>query len=161
MPSFASPEIEAVWSQVEGALDELVGLTRGLDAERLHWRPAAGAGASEATNSLAVLATHALGSTEEALLWMIGGHSGERDRAAEFAVSGEAGQTAEAIEARWASLRERIPAAIAPLDAAALEGSYQHSRRGSELGRKVLHGTATHVALHVGHAQLTRDLLLS
>ncbi|MDA1062147.1 MAG: hypothetical protein O2895_04465, partial [Chloroflexi bacterium] len=118
---------------------------------RLHWRPASGAGASEATNSL--------GSTEEALLWMLGGHSGERDRAAEFAVSGEAGQTAAAIEARWASLRERIPAALAALDAATLEGSYQHSRRGSELGRKVLHGTATHVALHVGHAQLTRDLL--
>ena len=158
MPSFVTPEIEAVWTQLEGALDELVALTRGLDAERLNWRPTAGPGAGEAANSLYVLATHALGTAEEALLFMLGGQPGDRDRAAEFAA---AAQTAEAIEQRWASLRERIPAALATLGGAALDGSYEHARRGTQRGREVLHGTATHVALHLGHAQLTRDLLPS
>ena len=156
MPSFNSPEVEAVWTQLEGALDHLVELTRGLDAERLNWRPTAGPNASEATNSLYVLATHALGATEESLLFMLGGEPGERARAAEFAA---AGQTAEALEERWASLRERIPAALAKLNASALDGSYEHSRAGTRGGRQVLHGTALHVAVHLGHAQLTRDLL--
>ena len=156
MPSFTSPEVEAVWTQLEGALDHLVELTRGLDAERLNWRPAAGPNASEATNSLYVLATHTLGTTEEAMLFMLRGEPGERDRAAEFAA---AGQTAEAIEERWASLRERIPAALAKIDASALDRSYEHPSRGTQHGRRVLHGTAHHVALHVGHAELTRDLL--
>ena len=156
MPSFANPEVEAVWTQLEGALDELVGLTRGLDAERLNWRPTAGSGAGEATNSLYVLATHALGTAEEAMLFMLGSEPGDRDRAAEFTA---AGQTAEAIEQRWVSLRERIPAALAGLGASALDASYEHVRRGTQRGQEVLHGTATHVALHLGHAQLTRDLL--
>jgi len=156
MPSFASPEIEAVWTQIEGALDQLVALTRGLDAERLNWRPAAGPGASEATNSLYVVAWHALGSTEQSLLHLLCGQEGSRDREAEFRV-GE--QTSAAIEERWAALREGLAAALAALDAGAVEAIYEHPRRGQESGRQLLLASAHHVAVHVGHAELTRDLL--
>jgi hypothetical protein len=156
MPSFASAEIEAAWAQIEGTLDHLVGLVQGLDERALNWRPPVREGAGEASNSLYVIATHALGVAEEAMLFMLAGESGTRDRAAEFAA---AGPTPEAIEERWAALRERIPTALAKLDASALDGAYEHSRRGAMPGREVLHGTATHVAIHAGHADITRDLL--
>ena len=156
MPDFASSEIEAIWAQIAGALDQLVGLTHGLDEERLNGRPATGPDATEATNSLYVLASHALGVTEQATLHTLCGELGERDRAAEFAASGP---TSEAIEAHWASLRERIPASLSRLPATALLANHEHPIRGPESGRQLLLATANHVAIHLGHAELTRDLL--
>lgn len=156
MPGFASSEVETGWMQIRGALDALVALTSDLDGARLNWRPASGPHASEATNSLYVLASHALGVAGQATLFMLGGQPGQRDRDAEFAASGA---TSEALEARWASLRERIPASLAQLPDTALLARYQHPVRGTETGRQLLAATATHVAIHLGHAQLTRDLL--
>lgn len=157
MPSttFANPEIEAAWKTIERSLDELVGLTADLDAEQLNWRPAA-LSASEATNSLYVLAWHILGSAEEALLFMLCGEEGSRDRAAEFRASGASGA---AVEERWASLKERATAALSKLDAPALDGEFVHPRRGPESGRQLILGVLQHVGVHLGHAQLTHDLM--
>ena len=156
MPDFASNEIETAWGQLESALNQLIGLTSGLDGDQLNWRPATGPRADEGANSLYVLASHALGVTEQATLFMLAGEPGERDRAAEFASSGS---TAEALEARWASLRERIPAALSRIPATALLETFEHPVRGTESGRGLLVATVTHVATHLGHAQLTRDLI--
>ena len=156
MPNFASSEIEAAWTRLRSALDQLVGLASGLDEERLNWRPATGPRADDDANSLYVLASHALGVTEQATLFMLAGEPGERDRATEFAASG---QTAEALEARWASLRERIPAALSRIPPTALLASFEHPVRGTESGRQLLIATVAHVATHLGHAELTRDLL--
>lgn len=156
MTSFASPEIEAAWTQIDSSLDHLVGLLSGLDEAQLNWRPPVSDGAEEHANSLYVLAAHTLGMIEEAMLFMLGGEPGARDRAGEFAASGS---SSRALEERWAGLRERIPAVLAKLDASALDGTYQHSSRGALPGREVLYGAITHVAIHAGHADVTRDLL--
>lgn len=156
MPEFASNEIETAWRQLESALNQLVGLTSGLDGDQLNWRPSTGPRADECANSLYVLASHALGVAEQATLFMLCGEPGERDRAAEFASSG---QTSEALEARWASLRERIPASLSRIPATALLKTFEHPVRGTESGRQLLVATATHVASHLGHAELTRDLI--
>ena len=87
---------------------------------------------------------------------MLCGEPGERDREAEFASSGP---SSEALEARWASLRERIPASLSRIPATALLASFEHPVRGTESGRQLLLATATHVATHLGHAELTRDLI--
>ena len=156
MPEFASTEIETAWGQIESALNQLVALTSGLDGDQLNWRPATGPRADEGANSLYVLASHALGVAEQATLFMLAGEPGERDRAAEFASSGP---TAEALEARWASLHERIPAALSRVPATALLETFEHPVRGAESGRGLLVATITHVASHLGHAELTRDLI--
>ncbi|MCY4615868.1 MAG: DinB family protein [Chloroflexi bacterium] len=156
MPDFASNEIEIAWGQLESALDQLVGLTSGLDGDRLNWRPTTGPHAAEGANSLYILASHALGLTEQATLFMLCGEPGERDREAEFASSGA---TSEALEERWASLRERIPASLASIEESALVATFEHPVRGTESGRQLLLATATHVATHLGHAELTRDLI--
>lgn len=156
MPDFASNEIATAWAQIESSLDQIVGLARGLDGDRLNWRPSTGPSAEEDANSLHVLAAHALGVTEQATLFMLCGEPGERDRAAEFASSDA---SAEALEARWASLRERIPASLARVPATALLATFEHPVRGTESGRELLIATAAHVATHLGHAELTRDLL--
>ena len=156
MPDFASNEIETAWDQLESALNQLISLTSGLDGDQLNWRPATGPRADEGANSLYVLASHALGVAEQATLFMLAGEPGERDRAAEFASSGS---TAEALETRWASLRERIPAALSRIPATALLETFEHPVRGTESGRGLLVATVTHVATHLGHAQLTRDLV--
>ena len=156
MPDFASDEIETAWGQLQSVLDQLVGLTSGLDGDRLNWRPTTGPHAAEGANSLYILASHALGVAEQATLFMLCGEPGERDREAEFASSGP---TSEALEARWASLRERIPASLSRLPATALLANHEHPIRGSESGRQLLIATATHVATHLGHAELTRDLI--
>ena len=155
MPEFASNEIETAWGQIESALNQLVGLTDGLDGDQLNWRPVTGPRAGDA-NSLYVLASHALGVAEQATLFMLCGEPGERDRAAEFASSGK---NAEALEARWASLRERIPASLSRIPATALLETFEHPVRGTESGRHLLVATITHVATHLGHAELTRDLI--
>ena len=67
--------------------------------------------------------------------------------------------TSAAIEERWASLRERLPSALAKLEPAALDATFEHPRRGAQSGRQLLLGAAQHAAVHLGHAQLTRDLL--
>lgn len=156
MPEFASNEIETAWGQLESALNQLVGLTGGLDGDQLNWRPATGPRAEEGANSLYVLASHALGVAEQATLFMLCGEPGERDRAAEFASSG---QTAEALEARWGSLRERVPASLSRIPATALIETFEHPVRGTESGRQLLVATITHVSSHLGHAELTRDLI--
>ena len=156
MPDFASDEIETAWAQLDSALNQLVGLTSGLDGDRINWRPTTGPHAAEGANSLYILASHALGLTEQATLFMLCGEPGERDREAEFASSGP---TSEALEARWASLRERIPASLSRIPATTLLASFEHPVRGTESGRQLLLATATHVATHLGHAELTRDLI--
>ena len=153
--TFASTEIEAVWNTIESGLDALVRLTSGLAAERLNWRPEASAD-SEATNSLYVLAWHTLGAAEEALLFTLCGEAGSRDRDSEFRASES---TSAAIEERWASLRERIPIALAKQDGSVLDAQFVHPRRGPETGRQLVLGVAQHAGVHLGHAQLTHDLL--
>ena len=149
---FASPEVETFWTAIEDALGRLVALTEGLDADQLNWRPEA----AEPTNSLYVLAWHALGSTEGALLFLLCGEEGSRDREAEF----RAGEpTAAAIEQRWAGLQPRLAAALARVEPSTLEGAFEHPRRGPESGRLVLVRSALHIAEHLGQAELTRDLL--
>ncbi len=64
------------------SLGELRAAVEGVPAEALNWRPA-----GEETNSIAVLATHALSSTRSWLAVAVGAPLPERDRASEFLVT--------------------------------------------------------------------------
>jgi len=123
----------------------------GLNQDDLDWRPIASA------NSLHVLATHIFGVLEQNLLGILGGQSVQRDRDAEFVAKAS---SAEPVQKRWNELKERIPSSLAKLSSTALSRKYSHPRRDSLLtGREILVMVTRHAAEHLGHAELTRDLL--
>ena len=66
------------------SLKELRSSIEGLPVEALNWRPA-----GDATNSMAVLATHALGATRLWLSMAMGAPLPERDRDSEFRASAD------------------------------------------------------------------------
>ncbi|HET7034925.1 MAG TPA: DinB family protein [Thermomicrobiaceae bacterium] len=149
--NFASPEAAAFWDSIAGTLDSLVGTLEGLSDEQLNWRPPA-----PDTNSLSVLVTHTLGNVRESLLEIFGGQQVHRDRDSEFRVTGNSAQD---LQQRWQQLRPRAEAVLAALTPDELHRTYSHPRRGQIGGYDVLLLVATHAAQHLGHAELTRDLL--
>jgi len=139
------------WRYIASSLDRLVACLEGLSETQLNWRPPA-----PDTNSLYALAIHTLGNAEENLLQTLAGGSVDRDRDEEFAAQGA---SAQAVGARWATLRPALRAHLASLPADALDTAYAHPRRGTITGREILIVVARHAAEHLGQAELTRDLL--
>ena len=100
-------EIETYARELGWVLDQVCAALDGLTAAQLTWRPA-----TEASNSLAAVAGHVLGSTRVYALGFGCGREVERDRAAEFAVSGA---DAVALIAAVQQLSREISAALATL----------------------------------------------
>ena len=150
---FASPEAKAFWDSIAGTLDSLVGTLEGLSDAQLDWRPPA-----PDTNSLDVLVTHTLGNVNESVLEIFGGQQVHRDRDSEFRAQAS-GNAAQQLKERWQQLRPLAEAVLAALTPEELHRSYSHPRRGQIGGYDVLLLVATHAAQHLGHAELTRDLL--
>lgn len=146
-----NPEIASFWYAISRTLDRLLACLDGLDEEALNWRPPA-----EGANSLYVLAVHTLANAEQNILGILGGQPGARDRDTEFVA--RAG-SADVVRARWRDSRGRLEAALATLPPAELDRRRPHPRRDPLTGREVLMVVARHAAEHLGHAELTRDLL--
>ena len=139
-------------NKILSACDRVVAATDGLSAEQISARP----GGVEQTNSLAVLATHTIGSVEEIVLEVIGNEQIGRDRDAEFT---SPLADAEAVRSRWAALRPRVQQTIATLDPAELGADRDHHRRGHVGVREMLLHASTHATEHAGQAELTRDMV--
>jgi hypothetical protein len=71
------------------------------------------------------------------------------------------GSSIEPIQERWRNVQERISSNLARLSSTDLSREYEHNRRGKITGRDLLIVVARHAAEHVGHAELTRDLLFT
>ena len=149
----ARSELESFRHFIFNTIDAIVGGLDGLDAAQLNWRPEA-----PATNSLHTIATHVLGNAEENLLGTLCGRPHGRDYPSEFTGRGT---SADAVRARWKSLRDRVDDALAALPAGDLDREFAHPRRGMLTGREVLIVVARHTAEHWGEAQLTKSLLLA
>jgi hypothetical protein len=149
----ASGEIESFRIRFAYEFDRLLETIADLDDQAVNWRPPV-----PGANSLLVLVTHALASAEEHVVGKAAGKTVVRNRAAEFVVTGGAGH----LDARAAEVRRRIDEALA-----GLEGRLDDERdppidkwpgsRGTVRDR-LIH-SVSHTAEHVGHAQMTRDLL--
>ena len=127
-----------------GCLDE-------FNQDALNWRPAQDA------NSLYVLATHILASCEESILEVLGGRPVGRTRDEEFLATGV---SAEPIQAQWARSKGLLLQVLGEVSTADLDREYDH-RLGRLTGRQTLILVVGHSAEHLGHAELTRDLLKS
>ncbi len=147
-----SEEIALFWGFISGSVDSLVECLHELDADDLNWSPLVEA------NSLYVLATHTMGNVEQNVLGGVCDEPFQRDRDAEFRAQGG---SSEAIQRRWRELRDRISKCLdgAPQDR--LDRKKEYPGRGLVTGRETLIIVARHAAEHLGHAELTRELLKS
>jgi uncharacterized damage-inducible protein DinB len=153
--SVSDPTYVAASDILADSLEELRKALEGCSAEELNRRPA-----GEDTNGLAVLATHALGSTRSWLSLATGAPLPDRDRDAEFRV------VVEDPSAFLAAFDAQAAACRALLE---IEGSFEPGREGTARWRTyaadepvtaawaLLHALE-HLREHVGHAQLTRQL---
>lgn len=144
-------EIDVFWSFISRSIDRIIACLDDMSEDDLNWRPI------KTANSLFVLATHILGTTEENILGVLCGQPVQRRREAEFAA---VGTSAETVRSKWSELRSRIEEALRHLTPEELNRKREHPRRGQLTGREVLIVLARHAAEHMGQAELTRDLLL-
>jgi uncharacterized damage-inducible protein DinB len=114
------------------------------------------------TNSLFALTAHALGSGDTWILQLAGGRTVKRDRDAEFRASGTSADLTERARAWTAAVHD----ALDNLPAATLDEvrrpatSYRGTLPEGEMTvRECLLHAAEHIALHLGHMQITRQLL--
>lgn len=149
----ANAEASMYASEIVNKVDRIVACLDGLSGDEITSRPPV-----PETNSLLVLAVHTMANVQEAVFEVLLGEAVNRDRNAEFATSSG---SADDIQARWDDLKKPIQAAIESLDGAMLDAEYDGHRRGRMTGRGILLITATHAAEHVGHAELTRDWIIS
>jgi hypothetical protein len=152
----ADPTIEAARDILSDSLDELRRAVDGCTADQLN-RPPAG----DRTNGLAVLATHALASTRSWLSLATGAPLPDRDRDAEFLVvvddpaafMADVDAWSTEIRALLASDRVFDPGRTAPAPWRADDPDEPVSAAWA-----LLHALE-HLREHVGHAQLTRDVI--
>jgi hypothetical protein len=134
--------IKDMLSQMEVAL-------YGLGDEALNWVP------GEEMNSIGVLVVHAVAATRFWIGDMALGDLSSRVRAEEFDVESTG---ADELLEKIGSLREYIAARMPELEAVSLQElrySEVHDREFS-IGWSLLHALE-HLAMHVGHVQLTRQ----
>ena len=144
-------EIDVFWRLIANTVDRLIGCLEGQRADDLNWTPL------EDANSLYVLATHTMGNIRQNVLGGLCDVPVQRDRDAEFQVTGD---SPEEIKARWNELRDQISDCVLHVPEDRLDRAKEHPGRGAISDRETLIVAARHAAEHFGQAQLTRDLLL-
>ncbi len=148
-----TPEVTAAFALIGRNIDDVLDALTGLSAAELNWKPPV-----EGGNSAMVLATHVIGACQGHLLQTLCGQSIERVREEEFEASGD---SVGPLREHWATVRGRIDAALEALDPAELERTHEHPILGPMSGHDLLMLAVRHSAEHLGHASLTRDLLIA
>jgi uncharacterized damage-inducible protein DinB len=139
---------ELVW-ELSGLHKRLREAIEGLPVDLIDRIPTDGA------NSIAVLVTHALG-REAAWLHLAAGRAHERDRASEFTVRGRAAaELLRAIDDADVQMKDLMATSF---DAGLETVRDRPGARPVTVAFCVAHAIA-HTAEHVGHAELTRQLL--
>jgi hypothetical protein len=143
-------ELDMYWKYISGSIERIILCTKGLSTDEINWHP------KGKTNSIFVLATHMIGNLEFNILGIIYGMNVKRNREAEFATKGI---SYEQIRDNWTELKRKIVNHQQQFPVAKMETEIEHPRLGKISIRELLLVIARHAAEHVGHAELTRDLL--
>ncbi|MEW5986292.1 MAG: DinB family protein [Chloroflexota bacterium] len=139
-------------------LDDLHGQIRTIvtlvPADALNWRPLEGPDDDHTTNSLAVLAAHVAGSEHHWIAEVVGRYPPTRNRPAEFHTETK---DPAALIARLDEVSQETAAVLTSLDAADLDSIRELDGRVIPVRWAILHAIE-HLALHLGHAQMTYQL---
>ena len=146
------PAIEAARTFVGHSLDAMRRAIVGSSPELLNWRPA-----GDETNSIAILAVHAVTSTRWWLSVAITGNAPERNRAAEFRTNiSSAAQLLSIVDALSADCRELLKS-DEPLDLAVSRTDPRKGGSTTTVAWALIHAIE-HLQEHVAHAELTRQM---
>jgi uncharacterized damage-inducible protein DinB len=146
------PAIEAARGFVDHSLDAMRRAIAGSDPELLNWRPA-----GQETNSIAVIAVHALTSTRWWLSVAITGNPPERDRAAEFRTTvSSAEELLSIVDPLAADCRELLKSED-PLELGASRTDPREGGSTTTVAWALIHAIE-HLQEHVAHAELTRQV---
>ncbi len=151
--AFASAEAGSFWRFTLRSLDGFMEIVDSLAVEELNWRPLA-----SGSNSIYALTTHTLGNVRMHIFRVLLDQAIDRDRDGEFRSVADASNVP--IPA-WPVLRAEVEAALATLPPEAMDRIFEHPVFGSISGREVLMVMMRHTAEHLGHVELTRDLIVA
>ena len=143
--------IAALSQSICGSSERLITCLEGLDSSQLNWRPPA-----KDSNSVYAIVSHALSAEERFILGRICGQEVDLPAGPGWAAEGD---SAEPLQTRWSNLKDRIQSSLAALSDADLDREVEHPRIGKLSGWSLLVLVDRHTAEHVGHVELTRDLL--
>ncbi|HLG63559.1 MAG TPA: DinB family protein [Ktedonosporobacter sp.] len=107
------------------------------------------------SNTALVLATHLIGSAEYWVLQLAGGQDVHRERSAEFRATGSAAELVARYE-RWLTAMQQL---LQTLPEERLDQVVNVPHLGAITVRDALLHAVEHAALHLGHLELTRQLL--
>ena len=151
-------EIASYEESIRTRLEAVVACLDGLTEAQINWRPTVAEG-----NSLYALAAHTLGNARAWVLGIACGVEMRRDRPAEFASSGA---DVSRLRAEVTSLTAQIANALGAMTQEQFERRFvppQELWGGGNPAHEItpryalLH-VVEHASLHLGHAELTRDL---
>lgn len=147
----SSSETESISKFICNSGDRLVKVLDGLSEQGLDWRPPA-----EGANSIRAIVGHALGTADGYVLGMA---CGQQVHPEDWEIWSAPSGSADPLRQRWQDLRERIQTAVTALSSSDLDEPREHPRMGTIPRRELLLMVTRHTAEHIGHAELTRDLL--
>ena len=147
------PECAGYLQMMDDLRGQVGDLIAGLPADVLNWRPVEGQD-DHATNSLAVMVSHAAGAEHFWIYEVIGRRPPTRDRDAEFATMVEG---PEPLLDKLKATGQETAEIMAELTAADLEATREAWDRTVPVRWSILHAIE-HTALHLGHMQLTYQL---
>ena len=150
------PEVHTYLTDLEELRKQVESLLEGLPQEALDWRPIEGEG-ELATNSLAAMVVHLFGSETFWMKEIIGGKKIERDRDAEFVAKG---LSLSELQAKIGAAAKVTVEILSALTGKQLEEGRRWKDRSVSVRWCILH-VIEHIALHLGHMQLTRQLWLA
>lgn len=146
-------ELQNYLHRIENLRGQISNLIADLPAEALNWRPIKGVD-DHATNSLGVLAAHVAGAEHFWMAEVVGGFPATRDREAEFAF-----HVSDASELRFRLEKSaaETKAVLEMLTETDLNSTRQVQGRSVPVRWAILH-VVDHMALHLGHMQITYQL---
>lgn len=149
-------EIHGYLTTLSDLRNQIKNLLEGLPPEALDWRPIQGEG-ELATNSLAVIVAHLAGSETYWMREIIGRQPIHRDREAEFAIHGV---SLSELAARLDTAARSSEGVLPSLTEGQLEEARKFRDRSVTVRWSIMH-VIEHLAQHLGHVQLTRQLWLA
>ncbi len=151
--AFASVEVGSFWRFTLRSLDGFMEIVESLTVDELNWRPPA-----PDSNTIYALTAHTLGNVRMHVFRVLLGQTIDRERDGEFRSVADASNVP--IPA-WPALRAEVEAALGELPPEAMDRSFDHPVFGPLTGREVLMVMMRHTAEHLGHVELTRDLIVA
>ena len=145
------PEVQSYLNSLDALRGEVRSAIQGLSAEALNWRPL-----PEGTNSIYVLVSHMTGSESFLIHQVIGGRDIGRNRDAEFVARGESPAELEALIDRAGQGTREVLQGLTSADLGVIKEL--GGGRPSQTARWCVVHIIEHLALHLGHLQLTKQL---